>query len=80
MDYKTEFFDKFGKQIFIGDTLQTRLGKFGKSGGSTRQQVLRKDNHIKLVNESDAERKYGGYDLTQQIANYSVIVEKEILR
>lgn len=47
---KTEFSDKSGKPLYIGDIIQWRLGKFGKSGGPTLHKVIRTKKGVKLVN------------------------------
>ncbi len=81
MENTTDFHDKSGKQIYIGDTLQIRLGKFAKKGGGPMVlKVIRFGKNIQLIDPNDIERKYGGAKLTQQRANYSVIIDREIFR
>lgn len=81
MQNTTDFHDKSNKQIYIGDTLQIRLGKFAKKGGGPMQlKVIRYGKHIQLVDPNDTERKYGGATLTQKLAGYSVIIDREIFR
>lgn len=81
MENATEFFDKSHKQIYIGDVLQTRLGTFAKKGrGPSLSKVIRFGKHIQLVDVNDTEHKYGGRNLTKQVAELSVIVDREIFR
>jgi len=43
-------------------------------------KVIRYGKHIQLVDPNDTERKYGGATLTQKLADYSVIIDREIFR
>lgn len=40
-DSNTGFKDKSGRSIYVGDIVQHRLGKFGKSGGTQNCRVMR---------------------------------------
>lgn len=80
MDNATEFFDRTGKQIYLGDTLQIRLGKSLKHGGATLVKVVKFGKNVQLRSFDDLNPARGGYNLTKQIASISVIVDYEIFR
>lgn len=80
MDHATEFFDRTGKRIYLGDTLQIRLGKSLKHGGATNVKVVKFGKNIQLRSFDDLEPPRGGYNLTKKIASISSIIDYEIFR
>lgn len=81
MEDDTYFIDKTGKKIYIGDTLQFRLGKFAKKGGgATMHKVIRFGKRAQVVDINDLTHKYGERDLTNEIAKNSVIVDRSVIR
>jgi len=81
MEHATEFFDKAGKRIYIGDILQTQLGTFAKKrGGPTHSRVIRFGTDVQLIDANIQETKHGGWNLTESIAKRSVIVDRAIFR
>ena len=71
----TGFKDKSGKNIHVGDTIQHRLGKFGKAGGPINKRVIKSGKKYYLVLESDHNNKYGGIELSDRICQKSVIID-----
>ena len=66
--------DKTGRSIFVGDVVQHRLGKFGKSGGSKNFKVIMYGKKYHLVEESDIDYKYGGIPLTPKLSGNLVVI------
>ena len=66
--------DKTGRSIFVGDIVQHRLGKFGKSSGSKNFKVILYGKKYHLVEESDIDYKYGGIPLTPKLSGSLVVV------
>lgn len=73
----TGFKDKVGRDIYVGDVLQHRLGKFGKSksGGTKNLKVIQFGRKYHLVDESQNEYRYGGTVLTQKICEHLVVLK-----
>ncbi len=67
--------DKSGRLIKEGDILQLRLGSHGVKGGPVTKRVIRYGKKVHIVNLSDVDAKYGGIELTQQIADSAVVIE-----
>lgn len=72
-DTRTDFKDKSGRTIFIGDIVQHRLGKFGLSGGAKNYRVIKFGKKYHLVNESQIDTKYGGILLTEKLCDHLVV-------
>lgn len=81
MEHRTGIFDRSGKEIYVGDVIQTRLGNHAKkSGGPSASRVIRFHKNVELVDTDKDEYPYGGRRLTEQVAKNSVIIYKEIFR
>lgn len=76
---KTNYRDKTGREIHVGDIIQHRLGKFGKSGGAQNFKVIQFGEKHHLVPESQTDNKYGGTLLTEQLCEHSVVVKSNFL-
>jgi hypothetical protein len=76
----TGFSDKTGRKIHIGDVVQHRLGKFGKSGGTKNFTVINVGKKYKLVEGSLADSKYGGVVITEKICEYLVVIDSKYPR
>lgn len=70
----TGFKDKFGRSIHVDDVLQHRLGKFGKAGEPRNNRVIEFQGKYQLVSESEANLKYGGASLSNDICDYLVVL------
>ena len=80
-DADTGLVDKSGKPIYVGDTLQMRLGKFAKkSGGATNVRVIRAGKRIKIIGVNEIITEHSGRQFGQHEANFTVIVDREIMR
>lgn len=75
----TGFKDKFGCSIFVGDVVQHRLGKFGKSGGTRNLRVIKFGKGYDLISESRFDDKYGGVSLTQKVCEFLVVLKSDQL-
>lgn len=75
----TGFKDKTGRLIFLGDIVQHRLGKFGKSVGTKQYQVIKFGKKVHLVDESAVEAKYGGMPLTNTLCEHLVVIDSQHL-
>jgi len=73
----TGFKDKTGRSIHVGDIVQHRLGKFGKSGGSHNLKVIIFGKKYHLVGESDTDTKYGGTLLVEKLCDNLVILTSD---
>ena len=76
----TEFIDKTGRAIYVGDIVQHRLGKFGKSGGSHNLRVTVFGKGYHLVDESDSDERFGGMKMTQKICENLVVIKSDHMR
>ena len=76
----TGFKDKSGRTIYVGDVLQHRLGKFGKSGGTKNYKVIQFGKKYHVVDESREEYKYGGLALTLQFCESTVVIRSDQIR
>lgn len=80
MDNKTEFVDKSGRTIHIGDVIQYRLGVNGLSGGPQRFRIIRFGKHVHAVAEHETNPNYGGIRLASLPAEYIVVVKTDYPR
>ncbi|MBC7582036.1 hypothetical protein H7097_04195 [Aeromicrobium sp.] len=69
---ETGFKDKQGKPIHYGDILQLGLGISDR----VQRRVVRFGKHVQLFDttESEAQTKYGGYNLTNEHSKLAVIL------
>lgn len=74
---RTNFVDKTGRRIHVGDIVQHRLGKFGKSSGPQSFKVIQFGKNYHFVPESRADVTYGGILLKKQLCEHSVVVRSE---
>ena len=79
-DKFTGFADKTGRKIHVGDIVQHRLGKFGKSGGTKNFTVIKYGKKYELVEGSVQDNKYGGIALTEKLCEYLVVIDSEYPR
>jgi len=75
----TGFKDKSGRAIYVGDIVQHRLGKFGKSGGTQSFKVISFGKKYHLVGESDDDTKYGGRVLAEKTCENLVVIKSDQL-
>lgn len=76
---KTNYMDKTGREIRVGDIIQHRLGKFGKSGGPQNFKVIQFGKRYHLIPDSRTDTKYGGILLTKQLCEHLVVVKSNYL-
>ena len=76
-DSNTGFKDKSGRSIYVGDIVQHRLGKFGKSGGTQNFRVMRFGKNYNLVREAQPDEKSGGSVLTEQGCQHIVVLRSD---
>lgn len=76
----TGLMDKTGRHIYVGDIVQYRLGKFGKSGGSKNLKVIQFGKKYHLVEQSQVENGYGGILLTQKLCENIVVIKSDHIR
>ena len=77
MNNETNFFDKTGKPIRIGDVLQIRLGKFAKkNGGPVLVRVIRVGKHVHFVPASQASIAINNWPVKAHDFINAVIVER----
>lgn len=70
----TGFTDKNDRIIHVGDILQHRLGKFGKSGGSKNFKVIVFGKKYHIVDEFVDDAKFGGGILNDAICRKVVVI------
>lgn len=71
---KTDFHDRSGKPIYVGDLVQYRLGLNGKSTGPRVMKVVRnKKGVIKLCALSDTNK--AGWILRKNYEEYLTIID-----
>jgi len=75
----TGFKDKSSRAIYVGDIVQHRLGKFGKSGGTQNLKVIGFGKKYHLVGESDDDTKYGGRVLSEKTCENLVVIKSNQL-
>lgn len=68
----TGFKDKSGRIIYVGDIVQHRLGKFGKTGGPITLKVISHGNKYRLIDESNTNYDKG-MQLTVQLCDSLVV-------
>ena len=71
----TGFYDKTGKPIHVGDVVQYRLGKFGKSGGSILKRVEKCGKRFCLVDESLSASQHTGVKINDATCQYLVVID-----
>ena len=76
----TGFKDKSGRTIYVGDILQHRLGKFGKSGGTKNYKVILFGKKYQVVDESREDYKFGGLTLSLQFCENAVVIQSSQIR
>ncbi|HEU5121699.1 MAG TPA: hypothetical protein VFT59_02545 [Candidatus Saccharimonadales bacterium] len=75
MNDKTEFTDKTGKPIYIGDIVQIRLGKFAKkSAGPSTFCIIRSGKRVCLIPSNQEPSQYGNLRLTEQLTKNMVVI------
>ena len=66
--------DKAGKPIHVDDIVEHRLGKFGKSGGTSRYRVTHLHKPYRLTPEHAMDDNAGAR-LTDRAAHYLVVID-----
>lgn len=79
-DSNTGFKDKSGRSIYVGDIVQHRLGKFGKSGGTQNFRVIEYGKNYRLINESRVGDTYGGTILTAHVSKFLIVLRSDHIR
>lgn len=59
MHMKTEFSDRLGRPIYVGDVIQYRLGLNSKHGGPKSYRIIKTKRAVKLADVRLAEPKDG---------------------
>lgn len=78
MNDKTEFVDKTGRPIYVGDIIQHRMSGSGKSGAQ-RLRVVWFGKNIHVVSESTSV-DYGGVRLATLPTEFITVVETKHMR
>jgi hypothetical protein len=77
-DTETEFHDKTGRSIYIGDIVQYRL--HGKNSNPLNYRVIRFGKHVNIVPVHITDPDIGGWHLTHTMTEYIVVIQTDFIR